>query len=699
MADGKILVEIDLDEKKAKKQLDNVESNAKKVGANIGQSISSGFKTAFAGLIGFQAIRSVFSAAVSGAREFSRATAEVNSILGQNNKLTKETTETFKEFAKQFGTEAATQARAFYAIVSAGVQGTTKQLKVLQQANEAAVAGLVDIDTAAKALVSSVNSYANSGLTAKEASDSLFVAVREGQTTFGELASTIGRVAPLAAAAGVKFNELSGALAFVTKSGVSTDEAVTGIRALLTSIIKPSAEAAQFAKSLGIEFNTAALRSKGLAGFLNQLIVSTKGNEQQLAKLFPNVRALSTVINVARGDFEDFKRILDETNKSAGATTRAAAELKKSLDFQISQLDAEFKVLATTLGEFIVPILLDVVKGFNAVSSVVKTAFGKGTLKDQVAAVTVEIGQLSEELQRIQEQQTEGAGFRLNLLGGEGEDQAAKLEQQILDLVAKRDELVEQIKQDEKPTVADTLLGTAPKGEDPLAGEAVGAFKGSESAIESFKESVAASKKTISLDLKSLAKSFQAAGASIKITNGEIAKNTILTFGRGVASAFAAFGASLVNGENAFKAFAKAFIGILGDIAIQLGTSYILQGIAASLNPLTPGVGAPLIGAGAALATFGGILKAVGGGGGGGAAAPVSAASLGTPSFTAEPLPTSDQVFDEDEIEEGAGRTTASTVTVNVQGDVLDSEETGLRIVQLINESFDTSGTVITQPA
>ena len=36
-----------------------------------------------------------------------------------------------------------------------------------------------------------------------------------------------------------------------------------------------------------------------------------------------------------------------------------------------------------------------------------------------------------------------------------------------------------------------------------------------------------------------------------------------------------------------------------------------------------------------------------------------------------------------------------TNVTVSVTGDIFDTRETGLRIVELINENFDTEGTVI----
>lgn len=169
---------------------------------------------------------------------------------------------------------------------------------------------------------------------------------------------------------------------------------------------------------------------------------------------------------------------------------------------------------------------------------------------------------------------------------------------------------------------------------------------------------------------------------------GDAAK---ITFVSQIGGAFAAFGNALAKGENAMEAFGKAMLGILGDIAIQMGQSFILQGIAMSLNPLTPGSGAGLIAAGAALSIFGGFLKGLAGGGGGAGAA---AAAGGGGGGIAQPT------------EMGGGFNAAlpmadtrlqpsTVVNFTVQGDILDSDSTQNRIVQLLNDAIDTKGAVV----
>lgn len=275
---------------------------------------------------------------VTAAVGFEKSIAEINTLLPKNEKLTRKTTDAFLELSSAYGKDVQTQTRAFYDIVSAGVKGSAAQMDVLAQSNEAAIAGLVDVNTAADILTSSMNAYASSGLTAAQASDALFVAVREGKTTFGELAGALGQVAPTANAAGLEFSEMTGTLAAITKNGVSTAEAVTGLKAILSSIIKPTEEAKKAAKELGIEYSIAGIqKAGGFANFLGKVKEATNGNITSLSRLIPNIRGLGPAAGIVTGEMSGFNDILLKSENAMGATTKAAAIMKETMAFKLDQ--------------------------------------------------------------------------------------------------------------------------------------------------------------------------------------------------------------------------------------------------------------------------------------------------------------------------------------------------------------------------
>jgi phage-related minor tail protein len=186
--------------------------------------------------------------------------------------------------------------------------------------------------------------------------------------------------------------------------------------------------------------------------------------------------------------------------------------------------------------------------------------------------------------------------------------------------------------------------------------------------------------------LNQLGTAFEVASKKIKVSALDIAKTSLSVISNGVGRAFQNVGAALASGENGFKAFAEGLKSIFADIASATGDLFIKQGVGFLF--LNPAQGAGLIAAGAALKVLAGFLGASGGGGGVGAAAGTTAPA-GSPAFD---FATGAGVT-EPEIDEE--RQTRSTVNLTIQGDVLDSDETSLRIVDLINQGLERDGAIV----
>jgi TP901 family phage tail tape measure protein len=747
MAD-KLIVELVLEAGDTKTAFNKVEGNAKKAGVSAGNNFANAFGSRVKGQltgvvkqfaaiaaasVGFRAVANNVTEAVSSIRNFERALANVNSILPKNEKLTKQSIATFQDFAGTFGTSASRQADAFYSIVSAGIKGTSKQLKTLEVANQAAIAGLVDIDTASKALVSSVNSYAKSGLTAAEASDILFVAVREGQTTFGELAEFLGNAAPLAAAAGLKFEELAGAISGITKAGIKTDIAVTGIRALLTSLVKVTPEASKEAARLGLEFSTTALKSKGLVKFLKDVQTATRGNVESLGKLFPNVRALTPILQVVNGNFEDFARIQDEVKNSLNATSDAAEIVKKSLDFKLQQATANFALLRQEIVNGIVPALgeaagaltrfLTLNRDSASATSKLNAEIGNneaeiakwsGVLMSQgnVALKEFDVNAtfaqkkvflLSQEVNRLKgnivglanQKELDDSPFEQLLQSGREltdlEERLTAVQSGVVNLSETKGEFELLGDITEKKNEIDLLTASieAMKASTVSIPEAIAPVSlAFESTLDVFKGVVDGFQSSITAVTDSTQQQIIQANEQI----GKFSKKTGVALRSGVGQAaggaFAQFGKALVSGENAVESFGKAFLQSIGQTLIQQGTAFILEGTAYafSANPALQALAGGLISSGAAMAAFGGVLGASAGGGGasggGGSSSGVSTDASGGEDLTSP-----------EELERSEPNT---NVEIVVQGSLVQQEELGTFITETLNESFGKQGVSLT---
>lgn len=160
----------------------------------------------------------------------------------------------------------------------------------------------------------------------------------------------------------------------------------------------------------------------------------------------------------------------------------------------------------------------------------------------------------------------------------------------------------------------------------------------------------------------------------------------------GISQSLQTLGASLVKGENFFKGFIGIAINALGDLLIAFGTGAITVGAVAEgiRNSIIGLFGGQAIVAGLASIVAGGALKAFAGSlGAAGSGGPTVASDTGT-STGGVISPSAD--FAQPEQEE---RRADQSVQIVVQGDILDSEETGTRILKLISDNFKTSNSAL----
>ena len=746
-----IKIVFELEQLNSGKAFKSTEEQAKKSGRKAGNNFAKNFskqssttlsslRNKFLGVavaaIGVSKAINAIGDSVRNLRGFSRGVAEINSILPKNQKLTEQATQSLIEFSTTFGTNQQKQARAFYNIVSAGVKGTEKQLKTLAVANRAAVAGLVDIDTAARAIVSSVNAYSKSGLTAQQASDALFVAVREGQTTFGELADFLGNATSIAANAGVTFEELAGALAFVTKSGISTDVATTGLRQVFAAVISPTKEAADEALRLGIQFNAAAIRAKGLAGFLAEVQKQSGGSEESLAKLFGNIRALAPILNIVNGNTKDFNRILNETKTATGATSDAFSEISRNIDFKVSQATAEWKAFGLNLLRVVSPAIRETAESIKFVGKILNSVFKEESVKPldvinkKLSTTSRNINSLLSDLKDAKQGFSQSfAAFR----GGKFEESFiskklnAELEKEReirKSLLAQRAAIISdkktllnqetQAEANEQNKQVTNAVNTAQRLKDlgVLTTESIRAEQERKLAViqtlrqqelindQTFNEAklqiqqqanqqfIALEQQRLqnaSINLKNLKDAFRLNSRTIGLTVTSLAKTMQGTFASGVGNAFQNVGKALKEGTNAFDAFTQGLGQMLANMASQLGDFYIAKGIAYLADPITATSGKKMIAAGAGLKILSGLLGASGGGGvdsGGGGAGGVDTGALDNTGLQ-EPQ----------ELERQQPQT---NVEVVVQGSLVQQEELGTFIAETLSESFGKQGISLT---
>jgi TP901 family phage tail tape measure protein len=152
---------------------------------------------------------------------------------------------------------------ALYTAAQAGI-GYTDSLEFLAASEQLAVANNANLNTTVDLLTATMNAY---GFTIKDVSrlnDVYFQSTLIGKQTIDELGTSMGQVVGIAANSGVSFEELGAAIATLTAKGMTTENAITALKGVITTIISPSGEAANAAKALGLNFSLTDCKRRAL---------------------------------------------------------------------------------------------------------------------------------------------------------------------------------------------------------------------------------------------------------------------------------------------------------------------------------------------------------------------------------------------------------------------------------------------------
>ncbi|MCW8918971.1 MAG: phage tail tape measure protein [Gammaproteobacteria bacterium] len=291
-----------------------------------------------------------FSSAAKESATFGAKMAEVSTLLDDTSGVDG-MKDAVRQLSLEYGGDVNANAQALYDIISAGASDSATATEQLRVANQLAMGGMTDVNIAADGLTSALNAYGAAAGGAANVSDAFFTAVKAGKTTVGELSDSIGTVAPMAKTAGVSLDELLASVAALTAGGVSTRESMTQMKAALTSIIKPSKEALDLATELGIEFNVAALQTKGWAGFLDEVKTATGGNVESMGKLFGSVEGLNAVLTLTGEGSQKFAETMEEMGKKTGATAEAVEKMMDTPAVRGARFNAAMVDIRNSIGD------------------------------------------------------------------------------------------------------------------------------------------------------------------------------------------------------------------------------------------------------------------------------------------------------------------------------------------------------------
>jgi TP901 family phage tail tape measure protein len=307
------------DAKKAKGIIGNLTSSITKQDLGAGAVLALGF-----------AFKKVTDQAVEFSTQMETSLTEVATL---SSYVTDNMDATYERIAKM-ATDTAQQqlslSSAMYDVVSAGYD-EADAFKVLEASAIASTAGFVDVTQAVDGVTTVLNAWGKTADDAEQVTDVFLTTVKKGKTTFGEFAQSISVVAPLAASAGISFEEIAGATASLTKQGVPTTVAMTQIRSAIIALIDNMGSGVfetrtlqeaitEFSDSMDGDFNKlkkAAGRIEGVNGILALSGEKASEASEDLKAMALSAGSVEAAFNKAVVTSENQSLILGENLKKA----------------------------------------------------------------------------------------------------------------------------------------------------------------------------------------------------------------------------------------------------------------------------------------------------------------------------------------------------------------------------------------------
>lgn len=408
-----VLVGLDVVDDGLDSGFDSIGRKASSLGNVIGKAVAAGAVIATTAIVGFTA------KGLQEFTEFDNGIREVFTLMpGISERAMGAMSQQVKDFSVEFGVLPEKTIPALYQALSAGVPANNV-FSFLETSQKAAKGGVTELETAVDGISSVVNAYGANVLSAAEASDLMFTAVRLGKTTFGELAQSLFNVVPIAASLGVEFGDVTAALATMTAQGVPTSVATTQLRQLFVELSKAGGDVDEvFRKIAGQSFKDFIAEGGNTQEALLLLEQYAKDAGLGINDLFGSVEAGNAALALTGSATETYRKALEEMGQSAGATEEAYATMAGSIQTSLDKLKAAWDVILVTVGEKFAPIFQDAVDSIidNMPAIQDKIVSGMDRIGDAVGRARDFLGGLLGDFSRLKD--TEGWGAAIQGLFG-----------------------------------------------------------------------------------------------------------------------------------------------------------------------------------------------------------------------------------------------------------------------------------------
>lgn len=254
--------------------------------------------------------------AANAAKTLQERITEIQTISQSANRTSESWARSLIRVSNELGRPVVEVADAAYQTLSNNIRGAQNNTEafLLTVGNFARVTR-TSLPGAIDAVSSVLNSYGQTADQASEVTAKLFKGIELGRFRGEELASALGKVAPIASQLGISLDELIASFVVLTDQGQNLNTSSTLVLNVLNALIKPSTDMKKLFLELGVSSGQSLTQQLKLAGVLDLLAEKSRGATGELADLFTNIRGQRGTVGLTQ-DIRRFQNALEDIQNS-----------------------------------------------------------------------------------------------------------------------------------------------------------------------------------------------------------------------------------------------------------------------------------------------------------------------------------------------------------------------------------------------
>lgn len=301
------------------------------------------------------------------AMDFEDSMAKVFTIADKTEVSYDDMKKAIMDLSNQTGISAKDIANNVYDAISAG-QKTGDAVNFVTDSTKLAKAGFAEAGQSLDLLTTILNGYKLKAEDATKVSDILITTQNLGKVTVGELSESMGKIIKTADVSSVSLEQVASGYALMTSNGIKSAETTTYMSSMLNEMSKSGTVASKALKNAtGKTFQQLTKEGKTLGEILNTMSGAAKKNGKSLADMFGSAEAGKAALILAENGGKDFNGMLEQMNKSAGATTTAFDIVNDTTGNKMKVAFNKGTNAVRGLGDILLPIAA---MGFDAISKV-----------------------------------------------------------------------------------------------------------------------------------------------------------------------------------------------------------------------------------------------------------------------------------------------------------------------------------------